>query len=207
MADPLSIDSAIRNDGTTDGRDPRIERSRQRCQDALLSLMQSQEYAEINVATIAKTAGLSRPTFYAHFSSKDALLIGIMDDAFGAFLAGLEEGEFATPLEQSQIVNHVVATWRDRADLIKLVIRAGPSPLVYEAFRNYADRMYRLSLELGMPRTGETTREYMLDFIAGSSLSILYRWSLRDFVDPPADIVKIFVTVLSPAIAALQQPN
>jgi AcrR family transcriptional regulator len=42
-------------------------------------LLQAKSYAEISVDDLAKGAGLSRPTFYFYFSSKEAVLLTLLD--------------------------------------------------------------------------------------------------------------------------------
>jgi AcrR family transcriptional regulator len=42
-------------------------------------LLEDKEFADISVDDLAKGAGLSRPTFYFYFPSKDAVLLALMD--------------------------------------------------------------------------------------------------------------------------------
>ena len=57
------------------GLDPRAERSRAWMRAALLALMREKDYQKITVAEITDRAGLSRPTFYLHYKSKDEVLV------------------------------------------------------------------------------------------------------------------------------------
>jgi len=42
-------------------------------------LLENEDFADISVDDLAKGAGLSRPTFYFYFPSKDAVLLALMD--------------------------------------------------------------------------------------------------------------------------------
>ena len=42
-------------------------------------LLEEQQFAEISVDDLAKGAGISRPTFYFYFPSKDAVLLTLLE--------------------------------------------------------------------------------------------------------------------------------
>jgi len=54
--------------------DPRVKRTRQLLQQALMDLMKEKSFQSITVQDIAERATINRVTFYAHFVDKDALL-------------------------------------------------------------------------------------------------------------------------------------
>jgi len=54
--------------------DPRVRRTHQALQQALLDLIQEQPYETISIQAITDKADLNRATFYLHFSSKEELL-------------------------------------------------------------------------------------------------------------------------------------
>ena len=54
--------------------DPRVKRTRQLLQKALMALMEEQSFHAITVQDIAARAEVNRATFYAHFEDKFALL-------------------------------------------------------------------------------------------------------------------------------------
>jgi AcrR family transcriptional regulator len=55
-------------------QDPRIKRTRQLLQHALMELMAEKSFQSITVQDIAERATVNRVTFYAHFEDKHALL-------------------------------------------------------------------------------------------------------------------------------------
>ena len=54
--------------------DPRVKRTRQLLQKALMELMAEKSFQDITVQDIAERATVNRVTFYAHFEDKYALL-------------------------------------------------------------------------------------------------------------------------------------
>jgi AcrR family transcriptional regulator len=64
------------------GVDPRVRRTRQLLQQALLELMQEKRFASVTVQDIAERASVNRATFYAHFADKYDLLDFIIREQF-----------------------------------------------------------------------------------------------------------------------------
>ena len=64
------------------GVDPRVRRTRQLLQQALLELSQEKNFASITVQDIAERATVNRATFYAHFEDKYELVASIIREQF-----------------------------------------------------------------------------------------------------------------------------
>jgi AcrR family transcriptional regulator len=62
--------------------DPRVRRTRQLLQQALMDLMREKSFQAITVQDIASRATVNRVTFYAHFEDKHALLEYTMREMF-----------------------------------------------------------------------------------------------------------------------------
>lgn len=70
-----------------DSLDPRIVRTRQMLEEALLTLMQKKPFHNIAVGDITEQAGVNRSTFYAHYTDKYDLLDYCVRETFRAKLA------------------------------------------------------------------------------------------------------------------------
>lgn len=60
--------------------DRRVRRTRRRLKKAILELVRDQPYAELTVQQIIDRADVGRSTFYAHFGSKEDLLLDGFED-------------------------------------------------------------------------------------------------------------------------------
>jgi AcrR family transcriptional regulator len=67
-------------------RDPRIRRTRNLLQEALLKLMQSKSFDDISVQDITEAATVNRATFYDHYTDKYALLEAMVASGFHKLL-------------------------------------------------------------------------------------------------------------------------
>ncbi len=67
--------------------DPRVKRTRKLLQQALMDLLQQQNFATINIVDITERATVNRATFYAHFADKYALLDSMLRERFQEMIA------------------------------------------------------------------------------------------------------------------------
>ncbi|MGO4209265.1 TetR/AcrR family transcriptional regulator [Terriglobus sp. 2YAB30_2] len=70
----------------TEPTDPRIRRTRQMLQDALLNLLNRKHFSDISISDIAAQAGVNRATFYLHYPDKNALLQAMTEVRFRELL-------------------------------------------------------------------------------------------------------------------------
>lgn len=68
--------------------DPRVIRTKQLIQDALLTLVQQKDFADITVKDISEKATINRATFYAHYVDKFVLLDEMISEGFDSCVDG-----------------------------------------------------------------------------------------------------------------------
>lgn len=79
----------------------RPQRGRRKLLDSALGLFESQGYFATTVAQITEAAGVSKGLVYNYFSSKDELLVALVDDATARMAAVAEPLSRDVPLEAS----------------------------------------------------------------------------------------------------------
>jgi len=85
--------------------DPRIKRTRQLLQQALMGLMAEKSFQAITVQDIAERATVNRVTFYAHFEDKYALLEYTMREMFKQRLRSqLPDGSLFSPENLARLI-------------------------------------------------------------------------------------------------------
>jgi len=90
--------------------DARARRSRAALLDAFFVLVLSRAYEEVTVQTIAAHAGVGRSTFYAHFSSKNALLAASLARPFSILADTVRE-----PDNTPALIAVLAHFWANRA--------------------------------------------------------------------------------------------
>jgi AcrR family transcriptional regulator len=158
--------------------DPRAERSREWMRAALLALMREKEYSKITIAEITDRAGLSRPTFYLHYKSKDDILIEYFVQALDAIVDEFSENIQKTGVERpgALAMQKLFSEVRKDADILKVVLQYGGENLLrqhlYEGFSIYLrDLAHRYRVEV-LPEVHEFSAHYL----AGSTIGMIFPW-------------------------------
>lgn len=84
--------------------DRRSARTRRQLREALLELVVEKDYDKITIQEIVDRADVGRTTFYAHFQTKDELLVGAARDSGGARHEFLRTGDV---LDVSSLFEHL----------------------------------------------------------------------------------------------------
>ncbi|HEY9088420.1 MAG TPA: TetR/AcrR family transcriptional regulator [Anaerolineaceae bacterium] len=168
------------------GLDPRAERSRAWMRAALLALMREKDYQKITVAEITDRAGLSRPTFYLHYKSKDEVLVDhlITEIAhiFDEFSVNIQKTGGVQPglLATQKLFKEV----RGYADVFQVVQQIGAERIVrqslYHSFFAYLQdlaRRYQVEVRPEIHRLSA-------QFLAASTVGMVFTW-LQD--EQPTD--------------------
>lgn len=160
------------------GLDPRVQRTRDRLGDALVTLMQERPFDSIRVQDVLDRAGVGRSTFYAHFSDKDDLFFSDVDAFFGCFAPQLsrnaEASERVAPARE--LFAHVADVRRFHAALVT----SGKIHDVLELGRGHFARAIAQRLaELPRSRGLAVERRAALAHAFAGALFALLTWWLR----------------------------
>jgi AcrR family transcriptional regulator len=188
--------------------DRRVARTRHALREALLSLMEEQEYNAITVEEITSRADVGRTTFYLHYRDKEDLLLE-------------ELGDLVQELTQ-QIARISISQWQ--AEKV-------PQPPILMIFQHVAanEKMYRLILEgegmsqvterlcniieKGAIRLSQTEGElqalllnskvsmnFLASYFTGALLATTGWWLKQRASYPPEEIAALFQKVLFPGM-------
>ena len=72
--------------------------------DTAARLIQQRSFADISVDDLAKGAGISRPTFYFYFASKEAVLLSLMDPLITRADSGFDNAMDSMPPEPHEAI-------------------------------------------------------------------------------------------------------
>ncbi len=72
--------------------------------DTASRLIQQRSFADISVDDLAKGAGISRPTFYFYFASKEAVLLSLMDPLIKRADTGFDNAVDTLPAEPQKAI-------------------------------------------------------------------------------------------------------
>lgn len=173
---------------TEPGLDPRVRRTRQLLQEALLGLIREQSFDDVTVQDITERAGLNRATFYLHYRDKDDLLTQIMKEALDALEAQARRHEDSDESAQEAIVG-----WFQHAaaypDLYHLVLgRSDRASFSVQVRTHIEQLMTRDNEKRHRSRRGGIPAAMRLRFQASACLAVIGWWLEQRMPYPPEEM-------------------
>ena len=158
-----------------------IDRTRGWIEDALIEISECGRYANVTISELCKKAGVGRPTFYRHFTSKEDVIRSRMNKIFECFLQTLAEIGFdVVTVEQVNITT--LEHWRRNASFLRL---ARFSDLKRIIFSEADQEIERLSTLL---KVYAEMDPYMRAFRHWGMKGVMLEWIKEDMKKEPQDI-------------------
>jgi AcrR family transcriptional regulator len=113
--------------------------------DAAERMLATRSLADVGLDELAGAAGISRPTFYFHFESREAVLYAlaarIADDLYGAAEVWLRRGDDSPAEAVRRSIEATVALWRAHGPVLRATVRARDTDAEMRLFwREVGDR-------------------------------------------------------------------
>ncbi|MGN0350313.1 MAG: TetR/AcrR family transcriptional regulator [Roseburia sp.] len=149
--------------------------------DAIISLMQTEDFDSLKISDICKKAGLSRMTFYHYYDSKTAVLMDYMNTMIEAYQKENEAGKFGSFHEYHHIL-HALTFFDQYADFFLTLERAGLHSLILEAVNHFMEEQVQPSYSGSV---------YKLYYYAGALTNLFLKWEEKGKVDSAEEIALI----------------
>lgn len=131
------------------------------------------ERPESGLAEVAKRAGISRQTLYAHFPSRDTLIHALIERATARVVAALDAADLDTGPADAALVRLLETGWRS-FDTDPFLLHLSAPPVSAEQDRDrHAPILHRLRalIERGQ-REGDIDPEVAVDWILAAVLAL-----------------------------------
>jgi AcrR family transcriptional regulator len=170
-----------------DHTDPRVTRTVQACEQAVVDLASQTPVTQITVAELADRAGVTRATFYNHYGSPlDVLLQVLMNDLERAH--HLEEHRRAEGGHTSaQMLRLTIVDVADHIEryqaLYQLALRDAADAAVYAALvRHFTEYALAFIARSDNPDLPEANRQVVAEFVANGFAGAIKAWLSDDAV-------------------------
>lgn len=163
-------------------------------ENALLKLMETENYQEITIQEITDNAGLSRRTFYRNYSSKDEILEGCFCKIWMEYRALIFQ---QTDLSLPNIAKVFFTLMREHLDFLSIVNRHQLLPFFLTKVDEFLPPDFDIVKGKSIPISGESI-QYALAFSSGGFMRILIRWMKDGAQKSPEEmavIVKDFISI------------
>jgi AcrR family transcriptional regulator len=172
--------------------DRRVKRTRDLLGDALVQLIHEKAFDAITVQDVLARAGVSRSTFYTHFTDKDDLLLSDADEFFAAISSRLARCD--EPSRRVAPVREFFAHVAEARPFLAALTASGKSDEIWKLARGHFARGIEQRLAM-LPRTrqlGPAQRAAHSHALAGAMLSLLSWWLGRGAPESPEELDELF---------------
>lgn len=154
-----------------------------------MELVVEKGYHQITVQELADRADVGRSTFYSHYETKDALLVGLLDRLVKDIEGELDtepSGGFPGDFSAMAVFRHVAAN----AHIFKALIGRGGIDLVERAALELLTERAKSALK---PADGtRIPDDIRAAFLAGSLMALVAWWVENDMPHPPETMANAF---------------
>ncbi|MEM7800332.1 MAG: TetR/AcrR family transcriptional regulator [Chloroflexota bacterium] len=155
--------------------------------------MAENRFEKISVSAIVKRAEVARTTFYAHFDSKEQLLLSLREPIDNVFLAELETQYSSDAFDFEALAITLFKAMYDNRAIFQLIDGTDLDLLILAQTRNLMQRAIARAKEFDDVSESEPT-PYLDEPITGV-LFALTCWWVRDGMKLPIEeIAKVFVS-------------
>ena len=173
--------------------DARVYRSKVRIAEALFEKLAVYELDEISVSEVVAKAGVSRNTYYRHFSTKRSVLTFYIEELLREYLQGVEERGIS---DVEGILNYYFSFWGDRKEHVILLRRRQLLDLALDVQRKkFLEALPHSYLPWhGVSGVDETLVDLLF---VGGMWNILLHWLDRGMDPKASEVVRTFLEELS----------
>jgi len=172
--------------------DERVRRTRKRIDTAFVELLHRRDYGNIRVSDIVKKAGVGRPTFYAHYATKDDLLRSQFARIVGPMIQ-------AIPGDDAIDATHLFAHVGSAQHFYKSFMgpNGGSAPRV---LRDCFESRVRKILEFDNASSATLKQSAITRFVAASILTVIECWIEHGARETPPQVQAIFSNLVGPGL-------
>lgn len=186
-------------------RDRRVERTQQLIRAALLSLIREKGFEVLTVQEIIDRANVGRATFYAHFDSKDDLLVSGFEDLRASLKARQREGWASGRTVEQRVLafSHAFFEHTDEyRDVFRTMVGRRSGAMVERMLHKLVVDLVREDVREALPRTEHAgmPSEALVQFIAGALFGVLTWWLDARTRPSVAEIDTLFRRLAIPAL-------
>ncbi|MDO8358991.1 MAG: TetR/AcrR family transcriptional regulator [Devosia sp.] len=181
--------------------DRRALRTRHALHQALIQLIFERDYDGISVADIADAANVGRSTFYAHFTDKDDLLRGGIDQLRAVLFAEHSSdvaGETQAERRPLGFSRFMTGHMQEQLELYRALMRGRAGPIIMGQIRQFLSEIVRKELIASGGK--RAAPELTVQFIVGAYASVLTWWLDRGAVEPAEEIDAAFRSLAERAL-------
>ena len=179
--------------------DKRKEKTLHAINHAFAKLINEKDYNDITIQDILNEAQISRSTFYAHYKTKDELLISISNHIFEhVFSKSLQEEkthDFSkdTILDYRHLIAHIFYHVRDEKELFIGILSNKVDALFLEEFRNHISKFVNSYFNNYPVKDNAIPIDLQKSLAVEDFIVVLKYWIKNNFKETPEEIAAFYI--------------
>jgi AcrR family transcriptional regulator len=184
--------------------DRRVGKTRKAIFTALNELLQEKKFAKITVQEIIDRADIGRATFYAHFPTKDDVLIGYVEGFFESFSEQLNGHMERDAVSKRLPVAALFAHVQDNEKTISGIFMSESGTALIERFKRYWLEKIRPIIEAHIP-TGQNSKipvDILTSHVVNTIIGLIVFWLQDGQRYTPEQMELYFYELIYPVLSA-----
>jgi AcrR family transcriptional regulator len=157
------------------GTDRRVLKTRRALSRALIELVLEKGYASVSVQDILDRADVGRSTFYAHFESKEMLLVNGPRN-LGIDMFELPKGDQPSEMAIASAVAGLFTHVGENTDLARALLGAKGGSVIMDSFRDQLEGLLIATFADAAPIAGPAALPMLARTAAQSACTMLVAW-------------------------------
>lgn len=169
---------------------------------AFAKLINEKDYNDITIQNILDESKISRSTFYAHYKTKDELLLSISNHIFEhVFSKSLQEEkthDFSKDLfyDYRHLVVHIFYHIKDEEDLFRGILKNKVNEMFLEEFRTHIQRFVNSYFSNYPKQKDESMPLELKKAIAVENFIVILKFWVNDnFKETPEEIANYYINL------------
>lgn len=180
--------------------DRRVGKTRKAIFAALNELLREKKFSNITVQNIIDRADIGRATFYAHFPTKDDVLIDYVESIFESFNEQLSEHIKQDGESKLLPVAALFAHIRDNKKTISENFMSESGRVLFDRFKNYWSARIKTAVEAHIP-AGQAPKipvDMLTNHVLGTIIELIQFWIKDGSRYSPEQMEQYFIELIYP---------
>lgn len=179
--------------------DKRVYKTLTKIENGMIRLLEDKPYKDINVKDICRESGISRGTFYQHYTNKDDFLYQYQKEMMKKGKQWLRKKEH---VERIQFFEYALNFWIHEGELLLLLLKDESAYIVHQAIKKNFQQNIEVRLVPIVNTNSLTNKEkyLLIIFMSNAIFGVLQDWVQRGRLESPKELTyainNIFKTVL-----------
>ncbi|CAH1857019.1 hypothetical protein R078131_01520 [Convivina intestini] len=158
--------------------------------DGLFKELETKKFSEIRIASLIKSAGVGRVSYYRNFDNKEEILDYYLQTIIETRQKQRKtQNVILTKKSVKQDLSSTFLFFLEQKDRFLLLFNSGLSAYVIEYFRSISNELHHQDPQL-------PNNLYLTSFLTGALSSVLFEWLQRNTPETPDEMADIVLNLL-----------